>query len=363
MKKHYAVTISDRQGSKHFFLRSTIKRNLVVVGVAALLMAGFSVTANLLQHRNIGSLTLEKTRLTTDLARERSRLNEELVRFVNHNSKLDLIIAGHEKQVDLVSRALVEIERASGVDTGDQAFTLEERLNIIGQFYNAKEEEYSFIGSRVDKIEDVIGLEIEDEGQHELNLTTRVQLASLTASQERILHDSIPSGYPTTGKVITSKFGKRKHPVTKVNSFHKGVDIRAKTGEKIYATADGFVSNADYSELSGNRIVIMHNFGFETRYSHLKEILVSPGDVVHKGDLIGKSGNTGRSSAPHLHYEIRYLSKVINPHEFLKWEFGINDIFTQVRGIKWPSLLSLINKQITHQTLQLSLLDRTYQAE
>jgi murein DD-endopeptidase MepM/ murein hydrolase activator NlpD len=363
MNKHYAVTISDRHGSKHFFLKSTIKRNIVVAGVAASLMAVFSVTANLLQQRNSDSLTFEKTRLVTDLAVEKRRLNEELIRFDNHNSKLGLIIAGHEEQVDLISRALVEIEKISGVDTGDQVFALEERLKIIGQFYNAKEEEYSFIGSRVDQIEDVIGLDNETDGQHEVDLTTRVQLASLTASQERILHDSIPSGYPTVGKVITSKFGNRKHPVTKVNSFHKGVDMRAKTGEKLYATADGFISNADYSELSGNRIVIMHNFGFETRYSHLKEILVSPGDVVHKGDLIGHTGNTGRSSAPHLHYEIRYLGKATNPYEFLKWEFGTNDIFTQVRGIKWPSLLSLINKQITHQTLQLSLLDRTYQAE
>ena len=363
MNKHYAVTISDRHGSKHFFLKSTIKRNLVVVGVATSLMAVFSVTANLFQHKKISSLNVEKTRLITELAEEKRLLDDELVRFVNHSSKLDLIISAHEKQVDVISEALVEIERLSGVETGDQAFTLDERLRIVGQFYNSKEEEYSFIGSRIDQIENVIGLDLEDESHHQLDLTTRVQLASLTASQERILHDSIPSGYPTAGKVVTSKFGKRKHPVTKVNSFHKGVDIRAKTGEKVYATADGFISNADYSELSGNRIVIMHNFGFETRYSHLEEIRVSPGDVVHKGDLIGKSGNTGRSSAPHLHYEIRYLGKATNPHEFLKWEFGTNEIFTQVRGIKWPSLLSLINKQITHQTLQLSLLDRTYQAE
>ena len=363
MKKHYAVTISDRYGSKHFYLKSTIKRNLVVAGFTTLLLVAFSATTNLLQHRSIDSLTNEKSQLVSDIAEEKRRLNAEIVMFDNQNSELGLVIVKHEEQVDVISRELVEIERISGVDTGDDQLSLQERLQIIGKFYNAKEEEYSFIGSRVDKIEDVIGLEMELEDQHQLDLTTRVELATLTASQERILHDSIPSGYPTSGKVITSKFGKRKHPVTKINSFHKGVDIRAKTGEKLFATADGFVRNADYSELSGNRIVITHNFGFETRYSHLKKFLVSPGDVVHKGDLIGYSGNTGRSSAPHLHYEIRYLGKATDPHEFLKWEFGTNDIFTQVRGIKWPSLLSLINKQITHQTLQLSLLDRTYQAE
>jgi murein DD-endopeptidase MepM/ murein hydrolase activator NlpD len=203
----------------------------------------------------------------------------------------------------------------------------------------------------------------DDLDQDKMDLSTRVELATLSASQERILHDSIPNGYPTESTVITSKFGMRKNPVTKVKSIHKGVDLRAKPGDKVFATADGFISKADYSDLSGNRILALHNYGFETRYSHLEEMLVGPGDIVHKGDLIGYSGNTGRSAAPHLHYEIRYLGKSIDPYQFLKWEFGTHEIFTQVRGIKWPSLISLINKQITHQTLQLSQLDLTSPVE
>ena len=361
MKKYYSVTISDSFGSKHFFLKPTIKRNLIIVSVVVSLMAITSVTTHLLQNQNNRHLTAEKIRLNNEFTAEKNRLNNELVKFDKDNAFLNLKISEHEEQIDKISRELVQIEKFSGVDTGDEDFALEERINIIGQFYNAKEEEYSVIGTRVEQIEDAIGLDSEEQIE-EMDLATRVELASLTASQERILHDSIPSGFPTTSKTITSKFGKRKHPVTKVNSFHKGVDIRAKTGEKIFATADGFVSSANYSELSGNRIVVLHNFGFETRYSHLKKMLVTPGDVVHKGDLIGYSGNTGRSNGAHLHYEIRYLGKATNPYEFLKWEFGTNDIFTQVRGIKWPSLISLINKQITHQTLQLSLLEPTSRA-
>ncbi len=326
------------------------------VAIASLIVTG-SFAGNYFQRQNYNSLFSNHQNLQTQLLAfdsENSKLNQTIAA---REDKLNQILSFHQTQVELISHELVEIERLTGVDTGDDNFTLEERIQIIGEFYNAKEQQYTVIDSRVEQIEGVIGLDHEVDEESDLDIASRVELASLTASQERILHDSIPSGYPTKALKITSGFGKRKHPVTKVNSFHKGVDIRARTGDKIFATADGFVANTDYSELSGNRIVVLHNFGFETRYSHLDKMLVAPGDVVHKGGLIGLSGNTGRSSAPHLHYEIRYLGKATDPHEFLKWEFGTNEIFTQVRGIKWPSLISLINKQITHQTLQLSLLD------
>ena len=347
-KNQFAVTITGLAGSKHFFVKSSIKRDLIVASVSILVVMVTSFALNYFQFNKVSILTTEK-----------EKLNSELVRFDTLNSSLNNTISEHREQFSSISKELVEIERSSGVDTGDLDIALEKRIQMIGQFYNAREYEYSVIDSKVEQIEDLIGMDKEkkDADQEKLDMATRVELASLTASQERILHDSIPSGFPTTSNVITSEFGNRKHPVTKVKSFHKGVDIRAKSGEEIYATADGFVSGANYSDLSGNRVVIYHNFGFETRYSHLKEMLVTPGDVVHKGDLVGYSGNTGLSSAPHLHYEIRYLGKSINPSEFLDWEFGSHEIFTQVRGIKWPSLLSLINKQITHQTLQLSQLD------
>jgi murein DD-endopeptidase MepM/ murein hydrolase activator NlpD len=324
-------------------------------------MAG-SFATNYMQHDSINLLTSTQESLDKELIRYdslNSSLNSSLNQIIlNYESQVESISREYESQVENISRELVKIEISSGVDTGDLDVPLQERIRTIGQFYNTKEQEYSEIGNRVEQIEDVIGLDEDNKNNEDRDLATRVELASLTASQERILHDSIPSGFPTDREIITSKFGTRIHPVTKIKSFHKGVDVRAKTGNNVYATADGFVSNSDYSELSGNRIVVLHNFGFETRYSHLREMLVEPGDVVHKGDLIGLSGNTGRSIAPHLHYEIHYLGKATDPYEFLKWEFGTNDIFTQVRGIQWPSLISLINKQITHQTLQLSLLDQ-----
>lgn len=352
MKNHCAITISDNTGSRHFFAKASTKRNLILTSITILVVVVTSFIANGFQY---GTNFI--------ISNQKEKLNEELVRSDSLNSNLNQIIANHKLQIKNISKGLVDIERSSGVDTSALDINLEERIRLIGQFYNVKEDEYSEIGSRVQHIEGVIGMENSLQEFDEDDLATRVELANLTASRERILHDSIPNGYPTNLKKITSEFGMRIHPVTKVNSFHKGVDIRAKMGNEIYATADGFVSISDYLDLSGNRIVLMHNFGFESRYSHLKNATVAPGDVVHKGDLIGYSGNTGRSIAPHLHYEVRYLGKSIDPIQFLNWEFGTHEIFSQVRGIKWPSLISLINKQITHQTLQLSQLDHTSQVE
>ena len=346
MRDHIAITVSDTYGSRYYSIRRSLKRDLALAafGIAAFLIT--SIVFNFNQYHS-----------NQELNRNNIALDKDLIRYDSENSNLNQIIAKKSQLIENISEKLVEIEKRSGADSADQELSLEERIALVAQFYHNKEAEFSEIGSRVEQIEGLIGLDNPDAEQNDL--VTRVELASLTASHEKILHDSIPNGFPTISDVITSKFGSRVHPVTKLKSFHKGVDLRAKTGDKVFATADGIVKDVSYSELSGNRVVIQHNFGFESRYSHLDSATVEPGDIVHKGDLVAHSGNTGRSDAPHLHYEIRYLGKSIDPHQFLIWEFGSHEIFTNVRGIKWPSLISLINKQITHQTLQLSQLEPT----
>ena len=358
MKKHYAITLSDAFGSKHFVVKTTIKRNLIIAGVAVVSLISALFATNSFQFYSVVSLTSIKR-----------NLNEQLLQANNLISNLQQGTADNQQQMTNISKELVAMEQFSGVDTGDTEYSLEQRIKRVRRFYHAREAEYVEIGSKVEKIEAVIGEGISgDDGtgtrhvnQSELDLTSRVDLVGFTVNQERMLHDNIPNGYPVKNRIVTSAFGMRDHPVTKVKSFHNGVDLRARISTAIFAPANGFISNVDYSKLSGNRIVILHNFGFETRYSHLKKSQVSPGDMVRKGDLIGYSGNTGRSLAPHLHYEIRYLRRPINPRPFLTWEFGTHEIFTQVKGIKWHSLIKLINEQITRQTLQLSQLERTSQ--
>ena len=96
--------------------------------------------------------------------------------------------------------------------------------------------------------------------------------------------------------------------------MHAGIDLAGQVGIKIYATGDGVVKVASFSRYGyGNEIFIDHGFGYESIYGHLDKIYVKPGDSVKKGELIGTLGNTGRSTGPHLHYEIRKDNRAVNP--------------------------------------------------
>ncbi len=129
---------------------------------------------------------------------------------------------------------------------------------------------------------------------------------------------SVPLGPPVLGS-ITSLYGRRIDPFNKEVAFHSGIDISKRSGTEIMTTADGKVSDMGYTaENQGNYVVIDHGKGFKTRYFHLQKNLVEKGDQVKRGQVIGLVGNTGRSTGPHLHYEIHYNKKTVNPLRFVR---------------------------------------------
>jgi hypothetical protein len=134
-------------------------------------------------------------------------------------------------------------------------------------------------------------------------------------NQDLILHT--PSIWPVEGGRLTSYFGKRRDPFTRRIVPHYGIDIGAKRGTPIYATADGVVKEAKRKYAFGKIVRIDHGYGFETVYGHLHSYSVSVGQEVKRGDLIATVGNTGRSTGPHLHYEIRIKGKPVNPLDFM----------------------------------------------
>lgn len=127
----------------------------------------------------------------------------------------------------------------------------------------------------------------------------------------------IPTEWPIKPNKITSKFGLRTDPFRRISSFHTGIDIRGNFGEPIFAAADGEVILAEYSGGHGNYIIINHSDKYETRYAHLAKIDVLVGEKVKKGQIIGSVGSTGRSTGPHLHYEIIENGKPIDPYTYL----------------------------------------------
>jgi murein DD-endopeptidase MepM/ murein hydrolase activator NlpD len=130
--------------------------------------------------------------------------------------------------------------------------------------------------------------------------------------------DTLPLSYPIKNSEEQSKFGNRIDPFTGRLAFHSGLDLSGPAGSRVYATAPGKVSVASRSGAYGNMVDISHGFDISTRYGHLSQILVSVGQIVKKGDLIGIQGSTGRSTGQHLHYEVRYHDRPLNPKSFLK---------------------------------------------
>jgi murein DD-endopeptidase MepM/ murein hydrolase activator NlpD len=129
----------------------------------------------------------------------------------------------------------------------------------------------------------------------------------------------VPVRKPVAGEVETSSgFGVRIDPFLGVPAMHTGQDIRAASGDRVYATASGVVTTAGWSGGYGKMIEIRHSNGFSTRYGHLSEILVSVGHKVHLGQTIGRVGSTGRSTGPHLHYETRVEGDAVDPQKFLR---------------------------------------------
>lgn len=145
------------------------------------------------------------------------------------------------------------------------------------------------------------------------------EIVALAKQKEKLLA-AIPAIQPVKNedlKQMASGFGYRSDPFTKIRKFHYGMDFTARTGTPIYATGDGVVYKADAS-LSGygNHIEINHGYGYKTLYAHLSKYNCRPGQRVKRGDIIGYVGSTGRSQAPHLHYEVFKGSERVNPLNF-----------------------------------------------
>lgn len=129
---------------------------------------------------------------------------------------------------------------------------------------------------------------------------------------------SIPALVPVDGTRFSSGFGMREHPVLGGRRAHKGIDLAAPTGTPIHATADGVVSRADWFSSYGLYVSLEHGGSIETRYGHMSRLNVAAGQQVHKGDIIGYVGTTGRSTGPHLHYEVRIDGDAVNPVPYLE---------------------------------------------
>ena len=243
------------------------------------------------------------------------------------------------KKVELFQREITLLEEKKN-------YLQSENKKLLKKI-QTKFNELEFINEKIKNIEELLGIKPIDG-----NLSVKVKALEVDAIIKKIMLQLIPNGSPVPYKGITSKYGMRIHPVLKRKEFHRGIDLRASYKTPVYAPADGVVEFAGYHKKSGFGVllIINHNYGFKTLYGHLYKCKVKMGDFVKKGDVIAYTGNSGLSSGPHLHYEVRYLQIPLNPIKFIKWDLkNFNYIFKKEKVVKWDFLIN----QIRHQYLQI----------
>jgi|HigsolmetaAR201D_1030396.scaffolds.fasta_scaffold15580_2 Membrane proteins related to metalloendopeptidases len=307
VRNTFTITITDYRGARHYPVRHIVK--LYALGVL---------------------LTLAATLLVGGL-----------------------VIVWLNSQLASLNGELAELQKRRNLTQGEYGLLLQEHQKLKDAIAE-KERQLAQMSDELGNLEVIIGL----EPAPETNIRTRLDTASQTALERTLMLQSIPSGYPLEYRGTTSAYGYRTHPVKGTQAFHAGIDLRAQVGTPIYATADGIVEWAAEHKSSGLGIlvIIQHNFGFATYYGHLSRAVVKPGDYVRKGDLIAYSGNTGLSSGPHLHYEVRHLQRRLDPRPFLEWSLArYESLFEKEGRVQWDSLAKAIKDRLNIQVPRSSL--------
>lgn len=275
----------------------------------------FILVLSLVAVTDIFLLSFIKSPKESSLLKKGKELNT-LIEVINNqlDSISDVLSNNHFKD-DNLYRMILEIDtipksiRDAGIG-GSEKYKELDNLKKAGIVIN--------VAQKIDKLYRQI--DIQKESYNYL----------LDKADEKIkMIASIPSIQPLSVRdlnFISSYFGVRVDPFVKFIKPHYGLDFVAPKGTKIYATGDGIVTLSKYSRKGyGNEIIINHSFGYHTRYAHLDKIYVKEGEKVKRGQLIGLLGNTGRSTGPHLHYEIRYNNKPINPIYYFADEISENE--------------------------------------
>lgn len=233
-------------------------------------------------------------------------------------------------------------------------YQLDARNKKLQRQISFKTKEFENISDKISNIEELIGLKVPDAS----NIDERLESIALTGAQQQHLFRSIPNGRVIPDNGITGKFGWRTHPILKKREFHRGLDLRAKLKTPIIAPADGVVEYAGFHKDSGfgYLVILNHNYGFKTNYAHLnKKMVVKSGEFIRKGQLIGYTGSSGLSTGPHLHYEVRFIARPLDPQPFLDWtSSNFEEIFEKENRVSWQSLLKTMGDP-SHHLKQLSL--------
>ena len=258
--------------------------SIVAILATSLFLSGFFSV----QYFTSLSRSQELAKLKTE-NRDLQKANEQFSRSVEN-------LRGQLKDVEEKTRKLAIIAGVNALDSNTQVG--------VGGLRNEELTTPPF-GDEIDK----------------MNFRSRRLESDLSLLESRLVErsrwmSSTPSIAPVRG-ILTDGFGGRSDPFTGEPGTHNAIDISTATGQAVRTPADGIVVKAEWANGYGNVIYLSHGYGYATRYGHLRAFNVKPGDRVKRGDILGFVGSTGRSTGPHLHYEVRMNGKPVNPLEYI----------------------------------------------
>lgn len=272
-----------------------LQRGAIVVGLAVVLLAVLYTLLELPRERRLREQN-ERLQARIDLLDHRADVAISVMEEIaERDNNFYRVIMGAEPISTASRYAGLERQRAyEALDSLDDAglvLQLENKLDRLDRLVYTQSLSYDYLASEARNQQD--------------------RLAHIPAIQP------VPERYLRT---MASGYGVRHDPIYGTMKMHEGMDFSAPIGTPVYATADGTVRTASRQGLYGNLIEIDHGYNYVTRYAHLSAIKVRPGQTVHRGDLIGEVGNTGKSTGPHLHYEVRLRGVAQNPVNYYYYD-------------------------------------------
>jgi murein DD-endopeptidase MepM/ murein hydrolase activator NlpD len=291
------------------FRQFSITRKKIVIFIGAFiilfLLVGNYTIDFLLNFRYDSKVeTLERNNLflkrqLDEMSVKVDKLNGQLSNVESKDDEIRMIMGLKEMDNDV---------RNVGIGGAEFNYDVSEKMIEAGVAEKANEQMVL-----LDKLEREVKLELQSYND---------LIATYNAKEDSLRY--MPALHPVLAGRVTSDFGMRLHPILKRYRHHPGVDFAAKMGTPIYAAADGIVKFAGYNGGYGRYVSIDHMYGFETRYGHMQQILVRPGQRVKRGDRIGLVGKTGLATAPHLHFEVHFKGQEVNPELYFFDDLDLN---------------------------------------
>lgn len=320
-KKKFTLMIIPGANERVIRLKLPQSTFIIVPVVICLVLIGFFLTVYLMKT----FFKEETNQLIQQYEIEEKQLTEQITNQNNELHKLQLELIDFSEQTNLFKSKLEEIKKLDHVISMMTDPLISKSANSGNPMDIDLPPTTGDVGGMEQFVTDEEWAKLLSETKSDLNhLIQNIEevVDSLAASEEKLieaqrLRDLTPTIWPSDSRKITSGFGIRKDPFTQKASMHTGIDLGGDTGDNVYAAAAGEVIETGLHHDYGNYILIEHTQGIQTKYMHLSKVLVQKGDKMSKGEIIGLVGNTGRSTGPHLHYEVIHNGKQVNPQPYL----------------------------------------------